>query len=136
MRRNYLQALLAGESRAYGFTIAFWGSGAMLIKAHGVPGVENALAYGLGAVLGFGILSIAAFGQAYREVEYEKPTYAVLGMIHYIAALVPIYLSYLIVSGPLGASMEFLLSGFAVSTVYNVLAVLEEDIAELIERVS
>lgn len=131
-----MRALLAGESRAYGFTIAFWGSGAMLIKAHGLPGLETALAYGIGAVLGFGILSLAAFGRAYREVEYKTPTYAVLGMIHYIAALLPIYLTYLILAGPFSEIVEFVVSGFAVSTTFNLMAMVEEDIAELVNSFS
>jgi len=131
--RNYLQSLLAGESRAYGFTIAFWGSGAMLINTHGVPGLTLALMYGLGAITGFGVLAVAAFGQSVKEVEYENPGYIVLGMVHYLAALIPVYLSYLINSGPFTASLDFFLCGMAVSTVYNILAVLEEDIVEGIE---
>lgn len=131
--RNYLQSLLAGESRAYGFTIAFWGSGAMLINAHGVPGIERALLYGLGAVTGFGVLAVAAFGKTGKKVDYENPEYIVLGMIHYIAALIPIYLSYLINSSALTPGWKFFLSGMVVSTVYNILAVLEEDIVEFVE---
>jgi hypothetical protein len=134
--RNYLQSLLAGESRAYGFTIAFWGSGAMLINTHGVPGIERALLYGLGAVTGFGILAIAAFGNSGKKVEYENPGYIVLGMVHYIAALIPIYLSYMINLASLTPAWKFFLSGMAVSTVYNILAVLEEDIVEFPEKLS
>ena len=89
--------------------------------------------YGLGAVTGFGILAIAAFGKTGSKVEYENPGYIVLGMVHYVAALIPVYLSYLINSGPFSASLDFFLSGLAVSTVYNILAVLEEDIVESVE---
>lgn len=131
--RNYLKSLLAGESRAYGFTIAFWGSGAMLINTHGVPGIERAMLYGLGAITGFGVLAIAAFGKTGKKVEYKNPGYIVLGMIHYIAALIPVYLSYLINSSVLTPAWKFFLSGMVVSTVYNVLAVLEEDIVEFVE---
>jgi hypothetical protein len=134
--RNYLQSLLAGESRAYGFTIAFWGSGAMLINTHGVPGIERALLYGLGAVTGFGVLAIAAFGNSGKKVEYENPGYLVLGMIHYLAALIPIYLSHLINLTSLTPAWKFFLSGMAISTVYNILAVLEEDIVEFLEKIS
>jgi hypothetical protein len=55
-------------------------------------------------------------------------------MIHYLAALVPIYLTYLITSTSLPASSDFFLSGFAVSTTYNILAVVEEDVTEHVSK--
>lgn len=134
MEKNYLQDLLAGESRAYGFTIAFWGSGAMLIKANDLPTVELALLYGLGAVVGFGVLALAAFGRSNKEVEAKDSGYLVLGMVHYLAALVPIYLTYLITSSSLPATADFFLSGFTVSTTYNILALVEEDFTEHLSR--
>ncbi|MFB6100178.1 MAG: hypothetical protein ABEK16_02790 [Candidatus Nanohalobium sp.] len=134
LNKNYLQALLAGESRAYGFTIAFWGSGALLIKANGLPVIGEALLYGLGAVVGFGVLAAAAFGEASREVEYDNPSYLVLGMVHYLAALVPMLVAHAITTASVPATADFFLSGFAVSTTYNLLAVLEEDVTEVIGR--
>jgi hypothetical protein len=134
--KNYLQSLLAGESRAYGFTIAFWGSGAMLIKANGLPTIDLALLYGLGAVVGFGVLAVAAFGRTSKEVDYESPSFLVLGMVHYLAALVPVYLTYLVTLTSAPVEADFFLSGLIVSITYNVLAVLEEDVTELVERLS
>ncbi len=134
IEKNYLQELLAGESRAYGFAIAFWGSGAMLIKANDLPTIELALLYGLGAVVGFGVLALAAFGRSNKQVETKESGYLVLGMVHYLAALVPIYLAYLITSASLPAAADFFLSGFAVSTTYNILAVVEEDLTEHLSK--
>jgi hypothetical protein len=131
-QRNYLQSLLAGESRAYGFTIAFWGSGAMLIKSNGLPGIQLALLYGLGAVTGFGIMAIAAFGKTSNKVSYEEPEYLVLGTMHYLASLVPIIIAYCFTQAGLPSSADFFLSGLGVSMMYNLFAVLEEDIVEKI----
>ena len=133
-QRKYLQSLLAGESRAYGFTIAFWGSGSMLIKANGLPNINLALLYGLGAVVGFGVLALAVFGKAGKKVDSEDSSYLVLGMVHYLAALVPIYLAHLITSASIPAMGDFFLTGLAVSTTYNILAVLEEEITEFLEK--
>lgn len=134
--KNYLQSLLAGESRAYGFTIAFWGSGATLINAYGVPSIIPALLYGLGAVTGFGVLALAAYGNAGKEVSSDSPSYVVLGMVHYLAALVPTILTYGVTLLSAPETVGFFISGMVVSTTYNVLAVLEEDIVELLERFS
>jgi hypothetical protein len=127
--------MLASESRAYGFTIAFWGSGTMLINSHGLPGLEQALLYGFGAVLGFGALSVLTF-RGTEKIDYDRPDIAVLGMVHYLAALVPIALSSLITSLSIAVWVQFFLSGFLVSSVYNILAVLEEGLAELVENFS
>jgi hypothetical protein len=130
--RGYLRSILTGESRAYGFTIAFWGSGATLIKANGLPEIQQALLYGVGAVLGFGVLTLAVL----REEEESSPgneSYLILGALHYIASLVPITLVYLAVNSGIPELSQFLLSGLIVSFTYNILAVLEGDIAEFIE---
>lgn len=132
MKTNFLKATLAGESRAYGFTIAFWGSGAMLIKEAGLPTLLEALAYGGGAVLGFAALTLLVYGSALKRASYEENDIVVLGMVHYLAALVPVaaaaYLSQL------EAPLSFLLTGFAVSTTYNLGMLVEEHISEEAEK--
>ncbi|MFB6143714.1 MAG: hypothetical protein ABEJ98_00240 [Candidatus Nanohaloarchaea archaeon] len=128
MEANFLKSTLAQESRAYGFTIAFWGSGAMLIKEASLPTLVDALSYGGGAVLGFAALTLLVYGSALKHASYGENEVVVLGMVHYIAALVPIALSAYLAGLP--APYSFLLSGFAVSTVYNLGMVAEEAISE------
>ena len=130
--RNHLRSLLAGESRAYGFTIAFWGSGAILINSFGTPNFIEAVSYGAGAITGFGILALLAFRGISKDLESSQGAALVLSSIHYLAALLPLTASQLIVENISGASTAFFLSGLSVSVIYNSLSVLEEDIAELI----
>lgn len=132
MKTNFLKSTLAGESRAYGFTIAFWGSGALLIKESGLPTLLEALSYGGGAVLGFAALTILVYGSALQRATYEDNDIVVLGMVHYLAALIPVvaaaYLS------KLEPPTSFLLTGFVVSTTYNLGMLVEESISEKAER--
>lgn len=123
--------MLAGESRAYGFTIAFWGSGAVLINSFGMPGVFQALVYGLGAVTGFGILAVMSFGGATKEVEKDESEYLALATVHYLASLAPIAFAGLLArtGRPFPA---FFVGGLGVSLLYNLLSMLEEDISELL----
>jgi hypothetical protein len=127
--RGYLRSILTGESRAYGFTIAFWGSGAMLINVHGVPELFEALLYGFGAVLGFGILAVIAFRSALAKPETSDSNLLVLSSIHYIASLLPMVIAYLI-SKNFSSLYAFLITGFEVTLVYNCSMLLERLLSE------
>ncbi|MFB6115812.1 MAG: hypothetical protein ABEK04_06030 [Candidatus Nanohalobium sp.] len=131
MRDKFLKSMLAGESRAYGFTIGFWGSGVVLINTFGVPGVFRALIYGLGAVTGFGILAINSFGGITKEVEKKDSEYLALGTTHYLASLAPIAIAG-VLARYLTAVPAFFVGGLSVSLTYNLLALLEEDLSELL----
>ncbi len=133
MKTGFLRETLAKESRAYGFTIAFWGSGAMLIGAHGVPNLIEALLYGSGAVIGFGILTLIAYrGESLKSVEYERSDMVTLGMIHYVASLAPLIASYYLAR--LDPYPAFLVTGIATSLLYNLGMLVEEAIDEKIAK--
>lgn len=136
MKKDLLRSILMQESRAYGFTIAFWGSGALLIGAFGVPSVEGVLSYGSGAVIGFGIVSLIAFERALGNVENPQQEYLVLSMVHYLAALAPILLTYLYVS-VIGLQLieSFFLAGLSVSITYNLLMIVEEYLSERVRHI-
>ena len=124
--------MLAGESRAYGFTISFWGSGAILVNQFGAPGLELALMYGIGGITGFGILALGSFGGVTKEVEDEGSNYLALGTIHYLASLLPIVATSFIANN-LEAVPAFFLGGLSVSLMYNLLALVEEDLSEALK---
>lgn len=128
MRTNFLRSTLAEESRAYGFTIAFWGSGAAIIGVHELPNMIEALSYGFGAVLGFGILSLLAYRRAFGKPDYEDSDLIVLSMIHYIAALVPIAVAFYL--SQLSSPWSHLMTGISTSLLYNLGMLVEESIAE------
>lgn len=131
-RNSHLQSMLAGESRAYGFTIAFWGSGALLINEFGAPDIILALCFGSGAVLGFGLLAFSVFKD---KAESSSDALLVLSTVHYLSALVPMLVTHGVITLDLRPEATFLLGGMSVSLLYNLLAILEEDIAEKIQGI-
>jgi hypothetical protein len=123
--------MLAGESRAYGFTIAFWGSGALLINQFGAPNLIQALSYGFGAVLGFGVLALSLLRKSRNSTSSGDQTLIALSTVHYLSALAPIIFTHLVIQTGLPVEVKFLLGGMGVSVLYNLLSIVEEDIAEL-----
>lgn len=128
MDRDFLRSTLEKESRAYGFTIAFWGSGAILIAEHGLPSLLEALSYGGGAVIGFGLLTLIAYHRALEKPSYEDEKIMILGMIHYIAALLPIVAAAYFAK--LVSPWSFLFAGASTSIFYNLGMLVEESLSE------
>ncbi|WP_153550790.1 hypothetical protein [Candidatus Nanohalobium constans] len=104
----------------------------MLIGQYGMPDFIQAAAYGAGAVTGFGLLALIAFKNTFSAIEDTKSTMVVLSMMHYLAALIPLMISKVIVENVSVPAYGFFMAGMSVSVVYNALSVLEEDIAELL----
>ena len=135
MDRAFIRSLLVEESFAYGFTIAFWGTGLLLVDEFGLLGTLGVLAYAGGAVTGFGLLALASFGSAVDTLDTEEsPTYHVLAGIHYLAALVPILTAHGLFRLSVGRTLSVFLAGALVTIGYNVFAALEEAISMLVRR--
>lgn len=128
MRKSFLHDTLAKESRAYGFTIAFWGSGIMLVAANGTPGVIEALTYGFGAVLGFGLLTLYVYRNAFSTVREEESDILALSMVHYISALLPIAAAHYLSQLP--GLYAFVFTGLSTSIGYNIGMLVEEVLSE------
>lgn len=135
MNRQFLRRLLVEEAFAYGFTIAFWGSGVLLIDTFGLPSTPGVAAYAAGAVTGFGLLAVATFGSPIRAVDPgTAPEYPVLAAIHYLSAFVPIGATHLLLAAGLPKLPTLFLTGAAVSVGYNLSVTLEEVLSEALRR--
>lgn len=131
-----MRSLLVEESFAYGFTIAFWGSGLLLIDEYGLLHTRGILEYAVGAITGFGLLAVVTFGGAVDTVEVDQPpSYYVLAGIHYLSGLVPIGVTHFLVGATLGKGITLFLSGAAVSVLYNGFAAFEEVISEAVWKI-
>lgn len=127
-----MRNLLVEESFAYGFTIAFWGSGLLLINEFGLLHTVGLLEYAMGAITGFGLLAIATFGGAVNTVDVDgTPSYFVLAGIHYLSGIVPIVVTHFLLFLALGKGLTLFLAGALVSILYNLFAALEEVISEV-----
>jgi hypothetical protein len=127
--RKRLEANLVSESEAYGYTLSIWGAGALLIHAFGVPGVERALVYVGGALVGFGALAVVAFQGLSTEASVkESPPSLVVSTIHVVATggtLATVHL-LLVLVGDGRPLVVFFLAGVLATVVYNLLLLIEE----------
>lgn len=128
-----LRRLLEEEAFAYGFTIAFWGSGLLLIEEFGLLHTVSILEFATGAITGFGVLAVATFSGAADTVAVDSPpSIHVLAVLHYLATLVPIGITHFMIAAPLGKGLTLFLTGILVSVGYNVFALLQELISEAV----
>ena len=127
--RSRLEANLVSEAEAYGYTLSIWGAGALLVHAFGVPGVERALAYVAGALVGFGALAVVAFrGLATEATVAESPSSLVASMVHIVATggtLGATHL-FLVLGGGRRPLTVFFAVGLLVTVAYNLLLLIEE----------
>jgi len=135
MNRDFVRNLIVEESFAYGFTIAFWGSGLLLINEFGLLHTLGIVEYASGAITGFGVLAVATFGGAVDTVDMdESPSYFILAGIHYLSGLVPIAVTHGLIELAFDKAVTLFLTGMAVSICYNVFATFEEVLSEMAWR--
>jgi len=135
MNRDFVRNLIVEESFAYGFTIAFWGSGLLLINEFGLLHTLGIVEYASGAITGFGVLAVATFGGAVDTVDVDEfPSYFILAGIHYLSGLVPIAITHGLLVLALGKAVTLFLTGMAVSISYNVFATFEEVLSKMAWR--
>ncbi len=60
--RRRLRVTVGSSAGPYGYTLATWSAGAVLMSTHGIPSVLDILTFLAGAVVGFGLIGILAFG--------------------------------------------------------------------------
>ncbi len=134
MGNEYLRSMLTGESRSYGFTIAFWGSGAVLINYFGVPELFPALLFGIGSITGFALLAILALRMEEPKEATSNKNLLIISGIHYLSALLPILVAYSIISLGIEIHASFFLSGMSVSLLYTLLSIQEQNMAEFLNK--
>lgn len=126
------------ESEAYGYTLAVWGSGAMLLQSFDIMSID-VLTFVLGGVIGFGVLATLAFRDVLKKVNLDQRSDLVAGsMIHLLASLGTVILSYfMIMNIGRGLELEVLsfIIGFNATFTYNMLLLVEEYVTDDIHRI-
>jgi hypothetical protein len=127
---------LSAETKAYGYTLSIWGSGALLITFYKSLTVSGILWYVSGGVLGFALLALLAFRGIFRSVENSnQEQFIVASMIHIFASLGNVFVSYLIILALYSQApryLVFLLVGIHASFSYNIFLLVEEFLSEKI----
>lgn len=130
-----LRENLTEESKAYGYTLCVWGSGAILLNFFAFT-VSNILMYILGGVVGFGILAFMAFKGFFKSVDAKHAdNFIVASMIHILSSFGNVFLSWVLIIIFRGAMADIWLSlliGIHVTFSYNILLLLEELLSEYV----
>lgn len=135
--RSQLRRNITGESLAYGYTLAIWGSGALLLNSFDTLPFD-VLAFVFGGVAGFTALAFLAFRTFVGQVEYAKnEDFVVASTIHIFGSLGTVLVNYAIITqAPASIQKEviFLLVGFNATFLYNIMLLVEEIISKDIYR--
>lgn len=87
-RRRYgrsLRSAVGSSAAPYGFTLAVWTTGAVIIDSRGLPNALNAVEFALGAVLAFALIGFLAFGDLTGESGERRPKTALWGNFHFLS---------------------------------------------------
>lgn len=132
-----LRGNIKSESEAYGYTLAVWGSGAMLLQSFDILAID-VVAFVLGGVIGFGVLAALAFKDVLERVNLDQDVDLVAGsMIHILASLGTVLISYFLIHN-IGRGLELellsLVIGVNTTFTYNILLLVEEYLTDDVHR--
>jgi hypothetical protein len=128
--RQRLRTTLGSSAAPYGYTLATWTSGAVLIHDRRFPNALAALSFMLGAVLGFAAVGVLAFGGLTRHFDSdygEAPL--VWGSFHFLSVALAIGAAVLVTSMVESYALAWPLGGFLYTSAYLLTAGAEATIA-------
>ena len=127
---------LVSESKAYGYTLAIWGGGAILASHYGTVSVVRVALYVGGALCAMAVLALVAFGGLFTEQQRpEGQRRLAASMVHVVAtggSLLVSYLTVVVGRRVLPPSVVFALVGFFTTVLYNGLLVFEDTVARFL----
>ena len=84
--RKKLRTTVGASASPYGYTLATWTTGAVLINSRGMPNTLGALTFMVGAVLGFALVGVFAFGGITKHLD-QDPSEApsIWGSFHFFS---------------------------------------------------
>ena len=121
MYRNHygrnLRTAVGASGAPYGFTLAIWTSGALLVHSDGLPSTFDALSFMVGSVLAFAFIGTLAFGGIGAHFEEEPRQSALWGNFHFFSVGAAIGMATLTVHHVQGR-LVWPLAAFVVTAVY------------------
>ncbi len=80
--RSALRATVAASAAPYGYTLTIWTTGAVLTHARGIPSTAEALLLLVGAVGGYALVGVVAFGGLSEHFSPQPSRAAIWGALH------------------------------------------------------
>lgn len=134
-----LRGNLTAESKAYGYTLSVWGTGAVLITSYEALMPETILLYVLGGTIGFGLMAYFAFKSLFRRFDYEREEKMIVAsMVHVIASFGTVLISYIalqLLKGTVPPEVLGLVLGMHAMITYNLLLLIEDRLFSYFIRV-
>lgn len=88
LRRYYgrnLRTVVGASDAPYGYTVTTWTSGALLIHAQGLPDILQVMLFIIGAVVGYALVSVIAFGGLGSRLKEQPRNSALWGNLHFFS---------------------------------------------------
>lgn len=132
--RKNLRAVVGTSAAPYGYTLATWTTGAVLIGVRGLPSAFAALAFMFGAVTGFALVGAVAFGGVRRHFGQEPGEARLIwGSFHFFSVGCAIGTTALVARYVEGF-VAWPLAGFLFTTAYLLVLGVESAVAYAWDR--
>jgi hypothetical protein len=112
-----LRAAVGSSAAPYGFTLAVWTTGAVIIDSQGLPSAINALSFAAGSVLAFAFIGFMAFGDFTGDNGEKRPKTSLWGNFHFLSVGLAIGAAVLVTS-LVHTDLVWLLATFASTACY------------------
>ena len=122
--RSSLATVVPASAAPYGYTLAIWSCGAVLLRSHGTPSLDDVLMFVAGAIAGFNVLGVLAIGLIGHARPIERRQDRILaGVLDWIA-LGAVVATVSVISGIHGWP-PWLLGPFTATVLYLLIASLQ-----------
>jgi uncharacterized membrane protein SirB2 len=119
-----MATIIPATAAPYGYTLAIWSCGAVLLRSHGTPSFADTLLFVAGAIAGFNLLGLLAIGVLGHARSIDRRQDRVLaGVLDWVALGAVVAAVFAISEIPGWA--PWLLGPFTASVLYLVIASLQ-----------
>jgi hypothetical protein len=113
--------VIAAESKAYGFALVLWGTGAVVESSRGRPTLSGAIAYVGGALVAMALVVLATFGGPLGTWQARSYRRYAAGAVHLVSTAAAIGSGAGVAAAIGTGSLAFLGAGFTAVLVYQLL---------------
>jgi hypothetical protein len=123
--REALRVVVAGESKAYGFTLVIWGTGTITLAQHGSPRAIDVMAFVGGALAAIAAVIATSYGGLDVELEPKSARQRAAGAIHVSSVALAIACAWVLTT-PVGIRwLAYGIAGTSACLIYQLVVGLE-----------